>query len=466
MRRLSSEVRTVPTRSSSTTWSTVRRMGIAALVLAVFTGCATARIENKPLEQYVEGRGYGAGPASAPVANDLHVVLLFSGGGTRAAALAYGVLQELRKTNVELGGETVGMLDRVRVISSVSGGSFTAAYYGLHGDRIFEDFEDRFLRRNIDARLAINLFRPLEFMRIAFTRYTRSDMAIDLYDREIFDRATFADLAVAGGPLLNMNATDLDVGGVFTFVQPYFDMICSDLSKLRVAQAATASSAVPGIFSPLLLENFSGTCGMPEPEWIKEGLAHPLKSRRRHHEAMDAVTYLDRKSRPYITLVDGGVADNIGARRLISEAVQAGNLEGLEKETHTDVPKNIVYVIVNAQVGGKKEKRQKPKTPSVTGVLSAVSGTSIYRYNFETIELLRTSVAKWSDQLDKAGTPMNASVVEVAFEYLPDQDERNFFNQVETSFNLDDVTVDRLIEVGGRLLRDSPDFQEFLKTLD
>ena len=43
------------------------------------------------------------------------------------------------------------LLDMVSVISSVSGGSFTSAYYGLHGDRVFEDFEERFLRRDVEG---------------------------------------------------------------------------------------------------------------------------------------------------------------------------------------------------------------------------------------------------------------------------------------------------------------------------
>lgn len=266
--------------------------------------------------------------------------------------------------------------------------------------------------------------------------------------------------------MLSINATDLDIGGVFSFVQEDFDLICSDLSKLRVAQAAAASSAVPGIFAPLLLENYSGTCGMPEPEWIQQGLANPRNSRRRHHEAVDKATYLDRKNRPYITLVDGGVADNIGARRIISEVVQTGDVTKLAEISDAIIPERLVYIIVNAQVGGKKEKRQKPKVPSMASVLSLVTGTSIYRYNFETIELLRESVVKWTAQLEAAGQPLSAGVVEVAFEYLPDANERAFFNQVETSFNLDDETVDRLIEVGGRLLRDSPDFKDFLKTLE
>ncbi len=39
------------------------------------------------------------------------------------------------------------MLDAIAAISSVSGGSFTSACFGLYGDRIFIDFEERFLRR-------------------------------------------------------------------------------------------------------------------------------------------------------------------------------------------------------------------------------------------------------------------------------------------------------------------------------
>jgi uncharacterized tellurite resistance protein B-like protein len=53
-------------------------------------------------------------------------------------------------------------------------------------------------------------------------------------------------------------------------------------------------------------------------------------------------------------------------------------------------------------------------------------------------------------------------VVEVAFENLESPTEREYFNDVDTSFNLDDKTVDRLIEVGGRLLRESADFKQFL----
>jgi hypothetical protein len=48
----------------------------------------------------------------------------------------------------------------VDVISSVSGGSFTSAYYGLRGNRIFDEFEECFLRKNVGGPLLGRVFNP------------------------------------------------------------------------------------------------------------------------------------------------------------------------------------------------------------------------------------------------------------------------------------------------------------------
>ena len=54
-------------------------------------------------------------------------MLAFSGGGTRAAAFSYGLLEFLRKTQIlRANGEKVRLIDSVGVITGVSGGSFTA----------------------------------------------------------------------------------------------------------------------------------------------------------------------------------------------------------------------------------------------------------------------------------------------------------------------------------------------------
>jgi hypothetical protein len=59
------------------------------------------------------------------------VLLSFSGGGKRSAAFGYGVLKGLRDYPVTVDGSQKRLLDTVDIMSSVSGGSFPAAYYGL-----------------------------------------------------------------------------------------------------------------------------------------------------------------------------------------------------------------------------------------------------------------------------------------------------------------------------------------------
>ena len=115
------------------------------LMLALFVllgGCATRPI-NPPITQTDPTTGYSfeARQGKAKDTENL-VVLAFSGGGTRAAAFSYGVLEFLRKTEV-VGpkGNKVRLLDSVNIITGVSGGSFTALAYGLYGDKLFDDYE-------------------------------------------------------------------------------------------------------------------------------------------------------------------------------------------------------------------------------------------------------------------------------------------------------------------------------------
>ncbi|MHB0983325.1 MAG: patatin-like phospholipase family protein, partial [Thiobacillus sp.] len=126
-----------------------RRSGFApGWVLAVFVllaGCAHYP-PNMPLDRHDPAYGYRfTNLASPDEADDMLVVVTFSGGGTRAAAMAYGVLEHLANTEVTRKGKPRRLLDEVDIISSVSGGSFTSAYYALYGERIFSDFESRFL---------------------------------------------------------------------------------------------------------------------------------------------------------------------------------------------------------------------------------------------------------------------------------------------------------------------------------
>ncbi len=81
----------------------------------------------------------------------IFVAATFSGGGKRPAAFSYGVLNGLREFRFASGGKQRNLLGEVQLISAVSGGAFTAAYYGLHRDAIFERYVADFLKRDIEA---------------------------------------------------------------------------------------------------------------------------------------------------------------------------------------------------------------------------------------------------------------------------------------------------------------------------
>jgi NTE family protein len=59
---------------------------------------------------------------------------------------------------------------------------------------------------------------------------------------------------------------------------------------------------------------------------------------------------------------------------------------------------------------------------------------------------------------------MDLYIIHVAFEDLKDKAERDYFNQLPTSFVLPADAVDRLRAAAGTIILDSPDFQQLLKT--
>ncbi len=56
--------------------------------------------------------------------------------------------------------------------------------------------------------------------------------------------------------------------------------------------------------------------------------------------------------------------------------------------------------------------------------------------------------------------------VQVAFEYIASAEERSWFKNLPTAFELPRETIDRLRDMGRRLLAEDPKFQELMKALD
>jgi len=442
------------------------------------TGCAH-NTANRAIDQYSPGKGYRLMNMGVPGNSDsLFLVLTFSGGGTRAASLSYGLLEELARTEIIIDGRKRRLLDEVDLISGVSGGSFTAAYYGLFGDRIFDDFEKKFLKKNIQrGLLARALLYPPNWFRLFSSYYGTSDMAAEYYDKYVFDGGTFGDIAARGGPAIFVLSTDMTEGTTFPFNQEMFDVICSDVSAFKVAKATAASSAVPIALSPIILRNHAGTCGYT-PEWVDEVLKEHQVTTRRFHQAMHVKPYLEPDRKRYIHLVDGGVADNLGLRLTIDRITQMGDAWSSLKYVGLEKTRKIVFIAVNAETAVDTSQDMKGSSLPFTRILKSITSTPMSKYNFETLELVRSSFPRWADEISKGRCSdenynhdkgscgdIEFYLAEVAFHSIPDESERRWFQALPTSFKLPDETVDKLKDIAGRLLRESSEFQQLLGDL-
>jgi len=454
----------------------VRIGAILIFVLFLAIGCASYQV-NKTIDHYSPNAGYRVKNMVNPESSENVLFMLsFSGGGTRAAALSYGLLEELARTEISYGGPTRRLLDEVDIMSGVSGGSFTAAYYGLFGDRIFEDFETKFLKKNIQFALLSRkfLFIP-NWFRLISPYFASSDLAAEFYDKHVFDGGTFGDIAKRGGPAIIINATDLTAGTTFPFIQEYFDLICSDVSKYPVARAAAASSAVPVVLSPITLKNYTGRCDY-QPEWINEALQEKETLPRRYHQAVHSAPYLELDRKPYVHLVDGGISDNLGIRAGMDRMTQVGNFWSSLKYAGWENTRKAIFILVNAETGVDKSVDLKKNPPGIFSVLSSITTTPISRYNFETIELMKLNFKTWAEDVrsgrcndpdykgDKASCDdIEFYLIELNFNNIPDEKEREYFKSLPTSFKLDDKTVDDLREIAGRLLNQSKVWQRLLR---
>ena len=449
------------------------------LVVILATGCAHYPV-NQPLKQVDPQSGYRPKYTGTPGnSENLMLYLTFSGGGTRAAALSYGVLEELRKTEVVIDGKKRRLLDEVDGISSVSGGSFTAGYYGLFGDRIFEDFESKFLKKSIQGALTRRTFlNPINWFRLYSDTFDRSDLAAEYYDKHVFEGGTFDDMAARKGPMILMNATDMTHGLRIGFTQDAFDLICSDLSRFPVARAAAASSAVPMLLSPISIRNYAGTCGFKFPEGFEEMSKGRSISERQLFLANNVAPFLDSQKKPYIHLVDGGVADNLGLRAVLDRVIARGSVWGLIKGTPRENINKVVLIVVNAETQPDTKWDRHEGMPGIGAMMSAYSSIGIERYNEETIAFLKESVKSWADEIRtqrckgkvSSNTPGSCGdiqfyVVEVKFDALKDEAERMHFKRLPTAFKLPAEQVDKLRDVAHRLLADSEEYQRLLSDL-
>jgi len=453
---------------------------IFVIISSTFAGCTAHYPVNEPITSINESEGYRIELVrKSPVRSEsLVVVVAFSGGGTRAAAFSYGVMEALRDVKVNWEGHERLLMNEVDAISSVSGGSFPAAYYGLFGDRIFEDFEEKFLKVDVQGHLKGSFLNPFNWAVLGSPLYGRSDYAADYYDEILFEGKTFGDiLKREDAPLIQINATEVSTGTQFTFVQNIFDLLCSDLSAFPVSRAVAASSAVPVLFSSITIDNHAGSCGYELGPLAKAALADPKRFSRRNHLIEKYVNYLDSDTYPYLHLFDGGLTDNLGIRPGLNRFAIAGDAWEFVKIRKMEDTKRLVFIVVNAQSEAKTKYSKQARSVPLFDAITGATSIPLNEYTFESLVTLKVTLNKFKDQMiagrcaDKEYlnkddcADFKDYLIYIDLDQLPDKEQRERLKHLPTSFVLKPEEVDELRQAAKTVLLNSKELQQLLNDL-
>lgn len=309
--------------------------GIVIALALLLSACATAAPINAPL----------SGPAAdvrgrAPAGEDL-IILALSGGGARAASFHLGVLRGMHDLQ---GRDGRPLTEHIALITSVSGGSVLAAYYGLHGDAGLATFDEDYLAQDWSVRRGLS---PAAWAGLMRGGMNGPAQLADWLDAHVYDGARMS--ALGAGPRVIINATDIYNSTPFAFTQFFFDGICSNLADVRVADAVAASMAAPVAFRPILLESYPDQCGGP-PAWTSRVLADraEFENVRQTARAFENYRGNTRAAQSYLHLTDGGVADNFG---LLSLQVMHAAEGAPAPLTHAEVlqARRVLLLVVNAE---------------------------------------------------------------------------------------------------------------------
>jgi len=277
----------------------------AFVFAALLAACATA--PATPINAPVGGAQIA--PHERDAGEDL-IILALSGGGARAASFHLGVLQAMRDMR---GRDGRPLTDHIALITSVSGGSVFAAYYGLHGDAGLDTFRAAYLDRTWGVRRGGS---PAGVFGALRGGVNGPHQLADWLDANVYDHARMSAMNV--GPRVVLNSTDLFNYTAFAFTPLYFEALCSDLGSVRVGDAVAASMAAPVAFRPVLAETYPASCAGPAA-WTERVLADRAAPENVRATARAFQNYrgIAPAEQRYLHLSDGGVVDNFGLLSLM-----------------------------------------------------------------------------------------------------------------------------------------------------
>jgi len=449
-----------------------RLLALACGISLTLSGCFSAPKREEALTEIVPLTAPVLAPGVEANSDKLFVVLTFSGGGKRAAAFSYGVLEALRDIMVTTpDGERHTLLDEIDLISAVSGGAFTAAYYALNGHETFESYAPRFLNHDTEKDLWRKVLAPVNWPRLAKPLVSRSDLEVEYFDEDLFKNATVYDL-LTRSPRVIVTATDLVRAKPFAFTREQLNGVCVDPKSVPVARAVFASADTPIYFAPLVMRTFAGQCGYVPPNTVSpEAAAEEDVYRRERAERL--LSYLDSKQYPYLHLADGALADNLGARAILDEVALGETVTDALRRNGFSRARRMLFIVVDARTGFDPKYAKTPEPLGIKKVMDAVVSVTFNRYSFETMNLMRQRVGRWEKEVRSTRCKValaipdcdkfDVDLVELSFDRVKDSVEREYLDRVPTAMTLSSEEIIRLRRAAHLLVEESPEMRRFLE---
>ncbi len=455
-------------KSSLAVRKLTRLAAAISLCLLGLVGCA-ASIDTRTVNSPQPGLPDPATrAATANVVGEEVIGLSLSGGGLRAAAFAFGVLQALAH------GATgqPAVLDDLGFISSVSGGSLLAAYYGLNGPASLTDFRTKVLLQDFERDMRLSFLSLPNLQRLFDGGLNdRGNLAVSL-NTEVFGNATFSDLHRRQRPAIWINATDVYNRTPFVFTEPVFDALCSDLASFPLAEAVHASLAVPLVFAPVVLESFPDQCSTPLPAWVtrvSDG-SGVVAARTAHAVAKAVRNYRNPNVQRFIKLVDGGVTDNYGLSSIVIARAASGRPYAPMSAVDAVRVRRMLFLVVDAGRSPSGDWAMQRHGPSGVDMALAATDSAIdsaARISFDSFKLM---LAQWqadlqayrcslsSEQLTtlrgaaRVEEPWNCQDVEFEISLLSFGDlgaqRASLLDQIPTRLTLPAADIDAAIDAG------------------
>ncbi len=261
------------------------------------------------------------------------IALCLSGGGYRAMLFHVGVLWRLHDA---------GLLPKIKRVSSVSGGSITAAQLGVQWKRLKLDPADPsdFITHVVTPirTLGSKSIDVKSVLKGIFWRGSAADHITKAYRKHLYGEATLQDFPRDDeGPRFVVNSTNVQSGVLWRFSKPYmWDYRVGKIANptTSIATAVAASSAFPPVLSPLNLK-FDPSDFVPN---TGQDLQRPPYTKK-------------------VVLSDGGVYDNMGLETAIKQyktlfVSNAGGILGSKEKPKGDWVRHVVRVLnmINSQV--------------------------------------------------------------------------------------------------------------------